>query len=391
VLAAVLILLTAAIRPLANWIERIPASIAAAMLAGHPAASRGGDGRTRARRAAAGACLLIALFLVARGLVPTLASLIVLAAGALPRLVAGGWSNRSRRSALLHLELVSPAWDAATLIGLGVPLYLVTMASQNLPGFAVLRARATSRRPSRCWPLPARCRWDGIPGRAHFQSRGDLGGTLHRSGGASRSGSALEGRDLLCAVVGADRSIRRVAGRVVRRAAASAAGHRRGHGASGLDGQCHGSALAADQDRSPLPARWPLPLGHHPDGRRLGLLGLCFGLLVLAAERVLRPLTQMCVAAGRAWAGSFKQRETFMKHFVVAAVAAFVFVTAWCRAGADAGDAAAQAPVREITKIAGEVYRFRNNGHYSVFAVTPAGIIAPTRSTRRRRPGSRTR
>jgi glyoxylase-like metal-dependent hydrolase (beta-lactamase superfamily II) len=35
-----------------------------------------------------------------------------------------------------------------------------------------------------------------------------------------------------------------------------------------------------------------------------------------------------------------------------------------------------QAPVREITRIAGEVYRFRNNNHYSVFAVTPAGIIA---------------
>jgi glyoxylase-like metal-dependent hydrolase (beta-lactamase superfamily II) len=34
------------------------------------------------------------------------------------------------------------------------------------------------------------------------------------------------------------------------------------------------------------------------------------------------------------------------------------------------------APVREITKIAGEVYRFRNNNHFSVFAVTPAGIIA---------------
>jgi glyoxylase-like metal-dependent hydrolase (beta-lactamase superfamily II) len=35
-----------------------------------------------------------------------------------------------------------------------------------------------------------------------------------------------------------------------------------------------------------------------------------------------------------------------------------------------------QPPVREITKIAGEVYRFRNNAHYSVFAVTPAGVIA---------------
>ena len=36
----------------------------------------------------------------------------------------------------------------------------------------------------------------------------------------------------------------------------------------------------------------------------------------------------------------------------------------------------AQPPAREITKLAGEVYRFRNNYHYSVFAVTPAGVIA---------------
>jgi len=33
------------------------------------------------------------------------------------------------------------------------------------------------------------------------------------------------------------------------------------------------------------------------------------------------------------------------------------------------------APVREIIQIAGEVYRFRNNNHYAVFAVTPVGII----------------
>jgi benzoate membrane transport protein len=39
-----------------------------------------------------------------------------------------------------ELVFVSPSWDVATLIGLGVPLYLVTMASQNLPGFAVLRS-----------------------------------------------------------------------------------------------------------------------------------------------------------------------------------------------------------------------------------------------------------
>jgi len=38
--------------------------------------------------------------------------------------------------------------------------------------------------------------------------------------------------------------------------------------------------------------------------------------------------------------------------------------------------ASAQAPIREISKIAGEVYRFRNQNHYSIFAVTTAGIIA---------------
>lgn len=37
---------------------------------------------------------------------------------------------------------------------------------------------------------------------------------------------------------------------------------------------------------------------------------------------------------------------------------------------------AAQPADREITRVAGEVYRFRNNGHFSVFAVTPDGVIA---------------
>ncbi len=37
--------------------------------------------------------------------------------------------------------------------------------------------------------------------------------------------------------------------------------------------------------------------------------------------------------------------------------------------------AAAQDAKREITKIAGDLYRFQNNFHYSVFLVTPEGVI----------------
>ena len=138
VLAAVLILLTAAIRPLARLIERIPTSIAAAMLGG-----------ILLRLVVAMieqvphqpvlVLSLIVLFLVARHVVPTLASLVVLAAGA-----ALAWSFGLVKPipplGISSLVLETPAWDVATLIGLGVPLYLVTMASQNLPGFAVLRA-----------------------------------------------------------------------------------------------------------------------------------------------------------------------------------------------------------------------------------------------------------
>ena len=137
VLAAVLILLTAAIRPLGRLIERIPASIAAAMLAGillrlvvamveHVPTSP------------LLVLPLLALFLVARAFMPALASLVVLVVGALL-----AWSLGLVKPmpglGLSTIVVTAPAWDLATLVGLGVPLYLVTMASQNLPGFAVLR------------------------------------------------------------------------------------------------------------------------------------------------------------------------------------------------------------------------------------------------------------
>ena len=138
VLAAVLILLTAAIRPLGRLIERIPASIASAMLAG--ILLRLVVAMVEYVPTAPLLVLpLIALFLVARLMVPTLASLVVLVAGALIA-VGLGLVKPMPPLGLSQPELIMPTWDVATLIGLGVPLYLVTMASQNLPGFAVLRA-----------------------------------------------------------------------------------------------------------------------------------------------------------------------------------------------------------------------------------------------------------
>lgn len=73
---------------------------------------------------------------------------------------------------------------------------------------------------------------------------------------------------------------------------------------------------------------------------------------------------------------------TFYRHLRTSAWAACLGLV--CIGAAAAQTAAPATPqvaqaapvTREITKLAGEVYRFRNAGHYSVFAVTPAGIIA---------------
>ncbi len=137
VLAALLILLTAAVKPLGRLIGRIPPSIAAAMLAG--ILLRLVMAMVEHVPSAPLLVLpLIALFLVVRVFYPALVSLIVLVAGALL-----AWSLGLVKPlppiGLSTLVVTAPAWDVATLVGLGVPLYLVTMASQNLPGFAVLR------------------------------------------------------------------------------------------------------------------------------------------------------------------------------------------------------------------------------------------------------------
>ncbi|GAA3990086.1 benzoate/H(+) symporter BenE family transporter [Allokutzneria multivorans] len=68
------------------------------------------------------------------------AVLAALALGVLASALSGGL-----RVSGLGVELASPLWttpafDLAAVIGIGVPLFAVTMASQNAPGLAVLRA-----------------------------------------------------------------------------------------------------------------------------------------------------------------------------------------------------------------------------------------------------------
>ena len=139
ILAGVLIVLTAFIKPFGRLIERIPTPIAAAMLAG--ILIRFVLAVFESAQAAPGLVLpLVGLFLVVRLYNAAFAVLAVLFVG-LGLAFAGGLAQPLVAGlSLSSLTFIRPAWEPTALIGLGIPLFLVTMASQNLPGFAVLRA-----------------------------------------------------------------------------------------------------------------------------------------------------------------------------------------------------------------------------------------------------------
>jgi benzoate membrane transport protein len=83
---------------------------------------------------------MLASYLVMRRLRPRYAVIVALLAGVLVAAFQG-----TLHLDQVHLEFaqplfVQPAWSLASLIGIALPLFVVTMASQNVPGVATLRA-----------------------------------------------------------------------------------------------------------------------------------------------------------------------------------------------------------------------------------------------------------
>ena len=137
-LAAALIVLTAIIRPLTKLIEMIPPALGAAMLAGvllHFILLAVASVQTQLILSLS----ILAVFLLGRMLTPTLAAIEALIAGVVLSLYLGLAGPMPATFAVSSLTYIEPHFDMVSLIGLGLPLYLVTMASQNLPGAAVLR------------------------------------------------------------------------------------------------------------------------------------------------------------------------------------------------------------------------------------------------------------
>ena len=143
--AGALLVATGLFKPLTRLISKIPASVASGMLAGIVVTFV----MNAAKTVPTDPWLilpLIAAFFIIRLFNPALSVLAVLIGGGVLA-VALGRVGAMPALEMSTLALTAPEFTLTSVIGLALPLYLVTMASQNLSGLAVLKAAGYSPEP----------------------------------------------------------------------------------------------------------------------------------------------------------------------------------------------------------------------------------------------------
>lgn len=128
---------------LTGWFEKltksIPLALASAMLAGI-LIQFGLNIFTSLQASPELVLVMLSVYLVTKRLIPRYTIITVLAAG-----FAMCWYQQSLDFSVLSFQLAAPVWvtpkfDLAAILGIGIPLFIVTMTSQNLPGVATLKA-----------------------------------------------------------------------------------------------------------------------------------------------------------------------------------------------------------------------------------------------------------
>ncbi|MBK9081030.1 MAG: benzoate/H(+) symporter BenE family transporter [Rhizobiales bacterium] len=124
-------------RPLAQLVQRIPVSLASAMLAGVLLGLCLAPVQAVAQSPALALPIVVVWALVARWKRIYAVPAAVLVTGVA---IALSTTATPPAAALVpHFEIVAPTLTLAAVVGVALPLFIVTMASQNLPGFAVLK------------------------------------------------------------------------------------------------------------------------------------------------------------------------------------------------------------------------------------------------------------
>ena len=122
-----------------RMISRIPVSLASGMLAG--VLLRFGIDAFAAMKTQLGMVLtMFAVYLLARRLLPRYAVILTLLVGIVFAAALGLLHVDGLSLQLAKPIFTAPTFSFAAIVGIALPLFIVTMASQNVPGVAVIRA-----------------------------------------------------------------------------------------------------------------------------------------------------------------------------------------------------------------------------------------------------------
>ena len=137
VVCGLLLALCGLVRPLERLVEAIPGPLASAMLAGVLLTLCVAPFRAVVATPAAIAPVMVT-WLVLVAVARRWAVIGALVAALVVMAVQGVFARLDLGSAVPSIVLVAPTWDATTLLAVAIPLFIVTMTSQNIPGMAVL-------------------------------------------------------------------------------------------------------------------------------------------------------------------------------------------------------------------------------------------------------------
>ncbi|GAL35432.1 benzoate transport protein [Vibrio maritimus] len=139
VVSGLLILMTGLVSPLSRALQRIPTPLATAMLGAIllPFCVRAFEPAMTTPYAFV---WMFLTFVVSKRFVPKYSMLLLLVVGCVLAFYIGGEPISSPELSIAQASWVTPKFDWSAILNISLPLYIVTMLSQNLPGVAMMKS-----------------------------------------------------------------------------------------------------------------------------------------------------------------------------------------------------------------------------------------------------------
>ncbi|MEZ0574749.1 benzoate/H(+) symporter BenE family transporter [Halodesulfovibrio aestuarii] len=139
IFTALLIILTGVTKSLSTFIQKIPTALTTAMLAGI-LIPFGIKTFTPWQNTPVLFCSMLAAYLIGKRFYPRYTMLLLILVGGFVAYVQGSLPLGDSQFSITSPAFMSPTWSVASIVSLSIPLFLVTMVSQNIPGIVMIQS-----------------------------------------------------------------------------------------------------------------------------------------------------------------------------------------------------------------------------------------------------------